>query len=164
MKPSTDQLVDRHLRLVYFFALRILGAGEEAEDAAHDTFLKALERWDRFDYRSDGELKAWLLSICRTVVADRRRRPVLLPLDDDPVDDSTPGPGDELLEREIAGERAEAVRRALDRIDPVERELVRLKLDEGMTFEEIAGGLGATVGATKMRYYRALARLREAAA
>lgn len=170
MKPTFDGLVERHLHLVYFFAYRLLGLGDEAEDVAHDTFVRALERYDRFVYRSEGELKCWLLAICRNVATDLKRRPFCVSFNAEPVDgemlkdDRAVDPEVDLLEREIAGERTEAVRREIGRLELADRELLRLRIDEAMTFEEIAGAVGGSIGAMKMRYYRTLRRLREAMA
>lgn len=41
-------------------AMRYIGNREDAEDVLHDSFIKAFKSIDRFNYRGEGSLKAWL--------------------------------------------------------------------------------------------------------
>ena len=59
---------------------------DEAEDIAQEVFLRLYLRRDSFSYRSDAELKGWLITTLRRMVIDisrRKRRVVEIPLDVD---------------------------------------------------------------------------------
>ena len=70
MKPKYEDIVKNYINLVYFFAKKSLSAQEDIDDAVQETFLKAMKTYDRFTFKSEGELKSWLLTICRNVITD----------------------------------------------------------------------------------------------
>ena len=55
-----------------------------------------------------------------------------------------------------------ATQLALERLDPVDADVVRLKHFEELTVEEIGGRLGLPTNTAKTKYYRGLGRLHEA--
>jgi RNA polymerase sigma-70 factor (ECF subfamily) len=59
-------------------------------------------------------------------------------------------------------EKAELVRRAVDSLDPADREIISLRAFEGLTNNEAAATLGLAKAAASNRYVRAMARLQEA--
>ncbi len=64
-----------------------------------------------------------------------------------------------------AAQRAEVmggVREALDRLDPIDREVLALRHFEEMSNQEVAAALGIQSAAASKRYVRAIERLREA--
>jgi RNA polymerase sigma-70 factor (ECF subfamily) len=60
----------------------------------------------------------------------------------------------------VRAETAERVRAALLRLPPEKREVLVLSRYELLRYEEIAGMLGCSVGAVKLRVHRALKDLR----
>jgi RNA polymerase sigma-70 factor (ECF subfamily) len=66
------------------------------------------------------------------------------------------GPEDEI----IARDQAAAMRVALQRLAPEERELLELRLQGGLSSEEVGARLGKRAGAVRMAQARALQRLR----
>ncbi len=58
-------------------------------------------------------------------------------------------------------ERRRALQQALLELTPEQREVFVLKHVEDLSYEEIAGRLGASVPSLKMRMHRAYDRLRE---
>jgi RNA polymerase sigma-70 factor (ECF subfamily) len=59
-------------------------------------------------------------------------------------------------------ERAEIVRRAIDALDPIDREIISLRTFEGLSNTEAAAVLGLAKSAASNRYIRAMARLQAA--
>lgn len=55
---------------------------------------------------------------------------------------------------------AELVEQAVGRLDPADREILRLKHHEDLTFEEIGARMGMPTNTAKTRYYRCIKRLR----
>jgi RNA polymerase sigma-70 factor (ECF subfamily) len=67
-----------------------------------------------------------------------------------------PAPQAEMLR----SEGVDAVRAELDRLEPAEREVVRLRHLEGWSFEQIARLRGLPASTVKDRCYRALMKLK----
>ena len=63
-------------------------------------------------------------------------------------------------ERVVAGEVGAEVRHAFARLDPDDRELLELRVQGGLTSEEVGSLLGKQPGAVRMAQARALGRLR----
>src|SRR5437762_2195321 len=103
-------LVERFQSRVFGLCYRMLGHRQDAEDAAQETFhraLKSLAQWDR-----ERDFEPWLLAIagnrCRTALAARMKRPVPQAILD-PLPDNGP-------DMQAARNLAEEVHLALARV------------------------------------------------
>ena len=150
-------LVQRYQDSYRRFATRMLGSADDADDALQMAFVRAYRALAQCDDPS--RFGAWLhrivLNECRTFGARKARRERRVVADHDAlelVQDDRAGPDDGLT--------AEAVQRALDRIDPDQREAFVLKHVEGMNYDEMAALTDVSVSALKMRVKRACERLR----
>ena len=154
-------LYDRHGRLVYSLALRVLRDSGDAEDVTQEVFVQAWRQAERFD-DTRGSVTAWLLMVARARAIDllRRRRVRPQPADE-PVasEPSDRGPGQD-LQLEWA-ERADAVRSALQSLPLVQRLAIELAFFEGLTHNEIAEQLEIPLGTVKTRVRQGLLRLRD---
>ena len=150
-----ERLVRHHHAACLRFASRMLHDDADAEDAVQDTFLRAFLAISRFDERQP--FRPWLFRIlvnrCRTLSLQRSRRtrrfrndPIAL--EDAPAPEAPRGGDDE------------AVRRAIDALEPLMREAFLLKYVEQMDYNEMSAVLGASVSALKMRVKRACDALR----
>jgi RNA polymerase sigma-70 factor (ECF subfamily) len=61
----------------------------------------------------------------------------------------------------VGHEQAEALRRAMGRLPEEYREILRLRYEEGRSFEEVAQSLGRTPNAVRKLWARAVGRLRQ---
>lgn len=147
--------------LVGFF-LR-MGAGRaEAEDLAQDSFLRMVQRLDR--YEPQGRPQAWLLRIARNAWIDRRRRDAIRPwrgraaaVEELDLAGSGPGPV-----REASGREAHArLTRALEQLPAGQREAFELGAIQGLPYGEVAELLAIPVGTVKSRMFHAVRRLRQ---
>ena len=70
------ELLERHEREIFAYALRLTGRREEADDLYQETFLAAFRGWP--PPRRDHE-RAWLYKIAtnKAIDLDRRRRPTV---------------------------------------------------------------------------------------
>ena len=76
-------LVDRYMRAAYAVALSVTGRHEDAEDAAQEAFMVALERLDKC--RSPDRFMGWLMTIVRNRSRNLVRRELLRPADVEPA-------------------------------------------------------------------------------
>ena len=76
-RPSFEEVYRRHERDVVRYLTLMLRDPDEAQDAAADTFRRALEAW-RDGRGPAGRPLPWLLTIARRLVVDRWRRGRLL--------------------------------------------------------------------------------------
>jgi RNA polymerase sigma-70 factor, ECF subfamily len=148
-------LVDRHAPACLRYATRMLGTREDAEDVTQDTLLRAYRALARYDHSLS--FRTWIMSIlvnrCRTALLHRKRRTSHVVLDEDAVDRAVSADGPDAALRD-------AIERALDRIDPAQREAFLLRYVEMMSYEEMSAATGAGVSALKMRVQRGCDRLR----
>jgi RNA polymerase sigma-70 factor (ECF subfamily) len=127
-------------------------AGDDAEDLAAETFLRAWRRWP--SYRAtDRPVRHWLFRIARNLAIDRmRRRGRLMVL---PLLRETGGAGDALAAEVV--DRLQLLA-ALEALAPAERELLAMRA-AGLSFAEVGAQLGRTEAAARMAWHRSARRL-----
>jgi len=170
-EEAFGKLYDLYAQRLFRTAFRILGRREEAEDAVQDVFLALVRAGRTLAHVED--LNAYLFASLRRAAARRAERG-LAPIPGrfeigslsslasgnaaaPAAEGAGLGPGGEA----DVGEKLERVLRAL----PVEqREVLALKIDGGLTFEEIAEALNVKANTAASRYRYALERLRAALA
>lgn len=149
-------LVRRHAGAVRGLAATIVADPEQAEDVVQETFLRVYQARDRYEAGA-ASFRTWLLRIARNLalndVRNRRRRRAE-PLDEQA--DSDEGPLAALEE----GDRARLVSEAVARLGATEREVIALRFQQGLSYDEIGAVVGAGAPAAKQRTWRALQRLR----
>lgn len=160
MKPQFENIVKDYLNLVYFFALRWVRR-EDVDDMVQNTFLKALESYDNFHFHSPGQLKSWLLTICRNTVIDQGRAKTPIKLESEEFDNIAASDNiEELLDGAIQKDEVQQIINKLETMEPIEQELVKLRVFEDMEFEEIGHVFDMSEAAAKMRFYRTIQKLK----
>jgi len=100
-----------------------------------------------------------MFGIARNAALDElRRRGRVAELPPEPEDRTSPGPP-ELAE---AGARRDVVLRALETLEPRERELIALRFDGGLSHTEIAAVLDVTATNASTMVHRVVGKLRKA--
>lgn len=134
---------------------RRTGDRERAEDLAQEVFLRALEAPPR-------NPRPWLFAVALNLARDEGRRWVRqtrhLALLKNETDGAAVAPPDEELE---ANERRLMVHGALDELSETDRSVLLMQA-EGLSYDEIATGLGLAKGSIGTTLARARRRLVEA--
>jgi RNA polymerase sigma-70 factor (ECF subfamily) len=152
---------------IYFLLFSLLRNEAEAEDAAQETAIKVYLNLKNF--RGDSQFRTWVLSIARNEGLGRLRRAGTRREDslDAEIDDQTGDYTPAILTswREIPSETLERkelgaiLRRAIEGLPEIYRNVVLLRDIEEMDVRETAAALGVTEGAVKVRLHRARALL-----
>ena len=147
-------LYDRHSRIVFAAALRVLHERSAAEDVLQEVFLRVWRKPSGFE-GARGSLGAWLSVIARNRAIDvlRRRRPT------DSVDDvplACPGDLSEHIEQRVMVER---IRSLIQKLPPVQQRVLELAFFQDMTHAEIAAQTRMPLGTIKTRIRTALQSL-----
>lgn len=139
----------------------------DADDLVQDTFLKAFRHWGTFVPGSD--CRRWLSAICRnTFLAQRKRERWVTAVGDDMELETFAAVSlhKMAVDRGVADvfsrlDLAPALRHAIDALDPVFGDVVRLVDVQEYRYEEAAECLGIPVGTVRSRLYRARRQLQQ---
>jgi RNA polymerase sigma-70 factor (ECF subfamily) len=151
-------LYEANVTTVVSFLARRVGP-QVAEDLAAETFTKAFERLDRFEWRGV-PLRAWLLRIAyHEVVARSRRRSSTEVTTDDPWPEPSAGHEDAIVDHlALSGSLAAA----LSSLGAQQRLAVELRYLRGLSVAEASQVLGIGEEAVRALTYRSLTSLRAA--
>ena len=155
-RMTLGEAYDLHAAALYRYALALTCSREDAEDAVQDAFA-TLARRPRL-LEGAASARAYLLVAVRnaayTLLRGRRRRGAL----EEALSLEIPGTPD------VGRQAVEGVvmRQAFLALPREQREVLALKLFEGMTFREIAATVGASQNTVASRYRYAIDHLRRA--
>ena len=165
-EESLEILIKRCLRPVYnFIYKRYVGNAEEAEDIAQDVFLKMWDNLKKFD--KEKSFKTWLFAIAKNSAIDFLKKKKAVPFSrfinkdgENMILETLTDPAllpDEFLKQKEAGG---ILKKAINKLSPKYRMVLLPRLNNGLTFREIAESLGESMDTIKSRYRRALALLK----
>jgi RNA polymerase sigma-70 factor (ECF subfamily) len=151
-------LYKRHRQAVMNFAGRMLGDPDLAADVLSETFAYFFRKIPT--YRFEAPVRALLFKAARNLclnMLDRRRRASAAPLEAAGHIAS----GDDPAVKAEQGDLARQVREGLASMPPLYREVITLRLLEGLSYEEIALVADCPVGTVKSRLHNGIALLRK---
>ena len=156
-----ELLYDRHSRVAYSLALRVLGDRSSADDVVQDAFLAVWRRAATYA-PARGSVRSWLLSIVhnraidrvRTSMAVARRRQAL---EAEAARVTVP----DTAEGGISRAMGESVRADLADLPEEQAAVLKLAYYGGFTHSEIAQCLELPIGTVKSRIRLGLNGLRE---
>lgn len=154
---AATMIVERHATALARFAASS-GVREQVDELVQDTFVRAFNSIDSF--RSDSTLRTWLFTIQKRLVLDRRRaeRRQSNVVD---LEEGHAVQAFSALDSMVADETAERVRKAVDKLSPMQREVFLLRVTDGMAYSEIAQIVGSTEGACRVHYHNAMRSIKE---
>jgi len=152
-RPTTfHELYDRHADDVYRFAHWLTGNPHDARDITSETFVRA---WTAPEEPRMETVKAYLFTIARNLHRRQWRRLSRLEAMDEAMPDPAAQPD------EVAARRDEFQRtlKAVHTLPEIDRTLLLLRAEDGLSYEDIAVATGLSVAAAKVRVFRARAKL-----
>ena len=151
-----EAMYDRNFRHVLAYCGRRLPSSDAA-DAAADTFLVA---WRRFAEMPDGEReRPWLYGVAYRVISNQRRSTSRRGRLTERLRTAGHRIVDDAAVQVVRAESHREVLNAIDRLEPLDREVLMLSLWEELSSPEIAETLGISEAAIRKRKSRARRRL-----
>jgi RNA polymerase sigma-70 factor, ECF subfamily len=153
-------IVLRYQRPVFGMIVRVVRDPGRAEELAQDTFVKAFRALHTYDVQR--KFSAWLLTIAHHVAIDEVRKGTLGTVSFDELSDPD-GPTMEIADTKGASpatlaERTQlacALKTAIEKLRPEYREIVTLRYDQELEYDEIAEITGLPLGTVKSSLFRA---------
>lgn len=157
-------LYDELAGLVHGVVVKVVRDPSQSEEVTQEVFVELWRLAARFDDRR-GTVRGWAATVAHRRAIDRvrseqsardrvQREVVNVMIDHDEV-------ADEVMS-DLGGELDRArVRRALERLTPLQREAIELAYYSGHTYREVASLLGVAEGTVKTRIRDGMIRLRD---
>ncbi len=159
-------LVDRHRRMVFGCAYRMMGDEQEAEDITQDVFLRVYQALPRF--RGESKFSTWLYKIVSNVCLNRLRKvkPDTVSIESNeeeqkfsPLRLADP---DHTPETNLEWKQfCQRIHEMVSTLPPQYSAVVTLRHMQGMAYDEIADTLNLPLGTVKTHLFRAKERLKE---
>ncbi len=158
-EDAFSRVFDQYNRLFYALAYRFLKSREEAEDAVQYTFMKLWEERTRLDFRSG--VRSLLYTILKNHVLNELRHRNLVYeknyLMAQEIDDTDDGFLKAYEERNMQEQLIIAINKL-----PAQKSIIcMMKLNSGLSNQEIADQMQITVATVKSHYTQAIKMLRQ---
>ena len=151
-----NELVLRHKDYAYTLALKIVHNTMDAEEVAHDAFVKAYTSLKKFNQKA--KFSTWLYRIVfNTAVSHTRKNRIQV--DDLSEITHQPESGYNSSDSIFNQDRKKFVNEALAKLMPLDSSLITLFYMKQLTLEEIGETLGIKSAAVKVKLFRARKRL-----
>jgi len=149
-------LLQRYRDPVFSFVHRLLVGHANAEDVAHETFVRAFQNLHRFRFRRDARFSTWLFQLARHAALDEARRLRRRPetsMEERTSDTASPQAhaADQLAHRELG----DAIARAVATLPEDQRAALLLAEYQGHSAEEVAHVLKCSRRGAESRLFRA---------
>ncbi|MDA9924588.1 RNA polymerase sigma factor [Verrucomicrobiales bacterium] len=153
-----EALIQRHAKSVYRFVFSILGNMEDSEDVCQQAFTRAFSALPA--YRDEDRFRSWLFRIAKNEALGLLRKKGARPQIERELSEQDLGAPSTAEEVQSRGSVA-AIASAVQELPPAEREVVFLRMREGLSFREIAELTDAPLGTVLSRMSKARERLRK---
>ncbi|MBX3226077.1 MAG: sigma-70 family RNA polymerase sigma factor [Labilithrix sp.] len=157
--PALEALYAAHGTRIHRFLRDLLGDATLAKDATQETFVRAYRKLGTFE--SGANVVPWLFGIARNVSLELRKarartgKWMVSDPDADAACESSP-------ERDLLGREAlRVVGAALSQLPEERRAMLLLRLDHGLSYDDIAVTMGCSLAKVKVEIFRAREVLRD---
>jgi RNA polymerase sigma-70 factor (ECF subfamily) len=155
------ELIAEHFDAIYRYAYRYAREAAAAEDIVQETFIKAWKSSGTF--KKDMPVLPWLFRIAHNTAIDylRKKKPLMFSHlnDGDGIEETLVDVSTDIMETSIAREEKETLTNAIEHLPAHYREVLLLRAEEMLSFEEISTVVGKPLNTVKSLYRRGLALL-----
>ena len=163
-----DELLRRNQSQLFTYILFVVRDRYVADDVFQETFVRAISKLQNNAYRANGKFGAWLTRIAHNVMIDlfrSQKHKNIISIEDDTL---TQLSARALWANNIEAECINAqvltdVKRMVDLLPPVQREVVFMRFYQQMPFKEIAERTNVSINTSLGRLHYAIRNLRKMA-
>lgn len=158
-------LVNNNIKSIYNFVYRLTGNQADAYDITQEVFIKVWENIEKF--KLNHNFRTWVFTIARNTVVDWSRKKKSISFSDleeeslnkinDSLQSETSSP-EEVFDRIKNKEEMEGF---LEKIPLIYKEIIILKYNEDLTFEEISEILKRPLNTIRSQHRRGLILLKQ---
>ncbi len=165
-REAVSQLLERHTRRVRDYVRMMVKDNDVADDLTQEILIKVVKVLDEGRYTDKGRFQPWLLRIAHNRVLDYfRAQKQVKTINESSVGYDILGSknmAEPSIEEEIISEqRAEEIRALVDELPEEQREVVKMRYYEGLSFKEIAEHTGVSINTALGRMRYALINMRQ---
>ncbi len=155
-ESGIELLYKNYYSMIYGIAYSILKNKENSEDIVHNVFTK-LMKMDKNLLPSKGE-SSWLYIVTKNEVMQfLRSQKVNIDIDDMYTIEAENNEIEDYIDMT-------SFHKLLEKLDPIDREIVSLRIISDFTFDRISQLLNIPIGTVQWKYYRALHDIKKALA
>lgn len=164
-----DLLLLRNQSKLFSYILFVVHDRETAEDIFQETFVKVISRLQEGRYTVSGKFGAWIMRIAHNAIMDWYRDQASMRIVDTSADNDLSNiPGADIFEGNIENRFVNSqimtdVRRLLDALPPMQREVVYMRFYQQLSFKEIADSTNVSINTALGRMRYALLNMRRMA-
>jgi len=165
-REAVSQLLERHTRRVRDYVRMMVKDNDVADDLTQEVLIKVVKVLDEGRYTDKGRFLPWVLRIAHNRVLDYFRAQKQVKT----VNESSAGfdilgsknfAEPSIEESIILDQRAEEVRALVEELPDEQREVVKMRYYEGLSFKEIAEQTGVSINTALGRMRYALINMRQ---
>ena len=161
-----DEILQRHQNYVYSYILFLVKEEDVADDIFQETFTRAIIAIRSHRYQTTGKFSAWLIRIAHNLIVDSTRETETGKIIFQEKFSSNILNDIRLSEGAIEGnimeeQKADQIRKMLDYLPEVQREVIIMRFYEDLSFKEIAEKTGVSINTSLGRMRYALINLRK---
>ena len=165
-REAISQLLERHARRVRDYVRMLVKDNDVADDLTQEVLIKVVKVLDEGRYTDKGRFQPWLLRIAHNRVLDYFRAQKQVKT----VSESNAGfdilgsknfAEPSIEDRLVSEQQAEEVRQLIELLPAEQREVVKMRYYEGLSFKEIAEHTGVSINTALGRMRYALINMRQ---
>ncbi len=148
---------------IYWYIYRKISCAEDSEDIAAEVFLKLYQNWDSVCIRGTNGIMAWLYTVSRNMSIDllrKKGRQNVRSIENEEIDEATKV-YENFFENAVKEEDLSRLTDVVKTIDEDEKEILTLRFEQDLKFNEIATVIGKNEGACKMIFYRSIKKIKD---
>ena len=165
-REAVSQLLERHARRVRDYVRMLVKDNDVADDLTQEVLIKVVKVLDEGRYTDKGRFQPWLLRIAHNRVLDYFRAQKQVKT----VSESSAGfdilgsknfAEPSIEDRLVSEQQAKEVRQLIELLPAEQREVVKMRYYEGLSFKEIAEHTGVSINTALGRMRYALINMRQ---
>ena len=165
-REAISQLLERHTRRVRDYVRMMVKDNDVADDLTQEVLIKVVKVLDEGRYTDKGRFLPWVLRIAHNRVLDYFRAQK----QDKTISESNAGfdilgsknfAEPSIEDNIISEQRAEEIRALVEELPEEQREVVKMRYYEGLSFKEIAELTGVSINTALGRMRYALINMRQ---